>query len=105
MMGLEEIDEDITLDIGRNIDYINQEFEGYVRFEIGELYIDENHAYIPDLHKAARANGAEHIDDLIEHIESIGSINVYLFNTYSVDGDNRSMMGFTPVLSLSLIHI
>lgn len=99
MMGMEQIDESITLDIGRNIDYLNEEFEGRILFEIGRLFMDINHAYIPELHKAATGRGAQDIDALVNDIEEPGSINVYLFNTYSESEDGRSMMGFTPVLS------
>lgn len=98
-MGLKEIDERITVQIGENVEYLNQEFEGKIRFKLNRLFMDENHAYIPDLHKAASGKRNLSISSLVENIEEAGAINVYLFETYSEDGSGRSMMGFTPVLS------
>ena len=99
MMGMSDVDESVTLDIGRNIDYLNNEFENRIIFEIGKMFIDENHAYIPDLHDAAIGRGDEDIEDIVDAIEMAGSINIYIFDTYSKREDGSAMMGFTPVLS------
>ena len=63
MMGMSDVDESVTLDIGRNIDYLNNEFENRIIFEIGKMFIDENHAYIPDLHDAAIGLSLIHISE------------------------------------------
>ena len=99
MMGMSDVDESVTLDIGRNIDYLNNEFENRIVFEIGKMFMDENHAYIPDLHDAAIGHGDEDIEDIVDPIEIAGSINIYIFDTYSKRPDGAAMMGFTPVLS------
>ncbi len=69
IMGMKEIVESITYDIGRNIDYLNEEFERKILFEIGRLFMDTNHAYIPELHKAAAGRGVQDIVTLINNIE------------------------------------
>ena len=61
--------------------------------------MDTNHAYIPELHKAAAGRGVKDIVTWINNIAEPGSINFYPFTTYSESEDVRSMMGFTPVLS------
>ncbi len=99
LMGMEEIDNSITIQIGENIEYLNQEFEGQVIFELNHLVMDPNHAYIPDLHRDHLSQDRDHIDDLILPVEQAGSINVYLFDTYTIDEKLGAMMGFTPVLS------
>jgi hypothetical protein len=99
LMGQDSINEEITLQIGTNMDYLNEEFEGKIKFELNRLFMDERHAYIPDLHKAASGRKNIDITALVEGIEESGSINIYLFETYSEDGSGRSMMGFTPILS------
>ena len=38
MIGMKEIDESITFDIGRNIDYLNEEIERRILFEIRRLF-------------------------------------------------------------------
>lgn len=98
LMGLEDIDERITVQVGENVEYLNQEFEGKILFKLNRLFMDENHAYIPDLHKAASGKKNLSISSLVDGIEETGSINIYLFETYSEDDSGRAMMGFTPIL-------
>ena len=83
MMGMSDVDESVTLDIGRNIDYLNNEFENRIVFEIGKMFMDENHAYIPDLHDAAIGHGDEDIEDIVDPIEIAGSINIYICLLYT----------------------
>lgn len=98
-MGLEEVDQRITVQIGENMAYLNEEFEGKVKFELGALVMDPNKAYIPDLHLDHVLKQRRRIDRLIDPVEIPGSINVYLFETYAQEGETMAMMGFTPVLS------
>jgi len=98
MMGMDSIDQKITLGIGSNIEYLNQEFEGKVKFVLNELIMDPNGAYLPDLHKDFFTGRGQHIRSLVEPVEKKGAINVYLFDTYSADGQETALMGFTPIL-------
>ncbi len=99
LMGMETVDESITKHIGPNMDYLNAAFEGRILFELNEIFMNDNKAFIPDLHKIARSKDKSRINSLVAEVEKVGAINIYLFDTYSVDGSGRAMMGFTPVLS------
>lgn len=99
MMGLDSIDTDFIKGISENIDYLNQEFEEQVKFELNDILIDPNKAYLPDLHKDAFTEEETVINRLVEPIESKGAINVYLFDTYYLDGTNQALMGFTPTIA------
>jgi len=99
MMGMEEVDQSITVQIGSNIDYINQEFEGKIKFELGDLVLDQQHEYIPDLHTSYVKGETEYVDDMVAPIEKGRAIQVFLFNTYSKSEDHGAMLGFTPVLA------
>jgi len=100
MMGMDSVDQDITIRIGDNVTYLNQEFEGKVKFILNELVMDSNHAYLPDLHLDYFKRRGQHLHSLIDPIEREGSINVYIFNTYSADNKNSALMGFTPILRM-----
>ncbi len=100
MMGMDSVDQEITLKIGENVAYLNQEFEGKVKFIINEMIMDQNHAYLPDLHTDYFKRRGQHLQTLVKPIEKEGSINVYLFNTYSADNRNSALMGFTPILRM-----
>jgi predicted Zn-dependent protease len=99
LMGQDIVDESITLEIGANVEYLNEEFEGAVRFELNQLFMDSRHAYIPDLHRAALGNKSIKIANLIGDIEEKGSINIFLFDTYSQTDEDKALMGFTPILN------
>ena len=99
LMGMKEVDQEVTVRIGENIEYLNQEFEGRIIFELDQLVMDPNHAYIPDLHRAYIDRERNSVNALVDPIEIEGAINVYLFDTYSTDNGNSAMLGFTPVLS------
>ena len=99
LMGMQEVDQEVTVRIGENIEYLNQEFEGRIVFELDQMVMDPNHAYIPDLHKAYIDRESKSVNELVDPIEIEGAINIYLFDTYSTDNGNSAMLGFTPVLS------
>lgn len=100
MMGKDVVDESITLKIGKNIDYLNQEFEGKVKFVLNELVMESEHAYLPDLHVDYFNRRGYRLNQLIHPIEKKGSINVYLFETYKPEGQDAALMGFTPILRM-----
>lgn len=97
MMGMDSIDEKITISIGDNIKYLNEEFEGQIQFELEELFMDVNHAYLPDLHSDYKKRKSYRIESTVRAIEQQGAINIFLFKTYSHDGSNQALMGFTPI--------
>lgn len=99
MMGLDSIDSDFLRGISDNVDYINQEFEGQIKFEINEIFIDPNKAYLPDLHADAFTDEEIEINRLVRPLEKQGAINVYLFDTYYLQGTNQALMGFTPIMA------
>ncbi|MEL6123592.1 MAG: hypothetical protein AAFR14_07705 [Bacteroidota bacterium] len=99
LMGKEEVDQKITVQIGENIEYLNQEFEGRIKFRLNRLFMDPNHAYIPQLHEDFVNQSHSLVDELTRPIEITGGINVFLFETYSTNDGRSAMMGFTPVLS------
>lgn len=101
---MEEVSSDITIDIGENIEFLNQEFEGRIIFELGDLKMTNNQAYIPDLHADYLKKDKTTIDRIIKPIEEEGGINVYLFDTYLSQDSTTAMMGFTPVLSAQHKH-
>jgi len=100
MMGKDAVDESITLKIGKNIDYLNKEFEGKVKFVLNELIMESQHAYLPDLHIDFFRRRGYRLNQLIHPIEKKGSINIYLFETYKPDGQDAALMGFTPILRM-----
>jgi len=97
-MGREEVDDEVTVQIGENIEYLNQEFEGRIKFRLNRLFMDVNHAYIPDLHADFVNKERALVDELIEPIEERGAINIFLFDTYAKEDGYTAMMGFTPIL-------
>lgn len=98
MMGKDSIDEKITIQIGDNVEYLNKEFEGKVKFVIHKLVMDENHAYLPDMHTDFFRRKTGMINDLLYPVEKKGAINVFLFETYAQRGQRSALMGFTPIL-------
>lgn len=99
MMGLDSIDNDFIKGIYENVDYVNQEFEGQVKFELNNILIDPNQAFLPDLHQDAFTDEELEINKLVKPIETEGAINVYLFDTYYLQGTNQALMGFTPIMA------
>jgi len=100
MMGMDSIDESITIKIGSNVEYLNQEFEGKVKFVLNEMVMDPNHAYLPDLHIDYFKRRGQRIHSLIDPVEKTGSINIFLFETYTVENKMSALMGFTPILRM-----
>lgn len=99
MMGRDSIDEELILSIGRNVEYLNQEFEGTVLFELNELVMDANGAYLPTLHENYFYDEASMLNELTRPVEIEGGINIYLFDTYLEEGTDQALMGFTPILT------
>jgi len=98
MMGREEVDPSITVKIFENIEYLNVAFEGEISFVFNELFMDPNHAYLPDIYGNFKAGKDGVVEPIVEPIEKKGAINIYLFDTYSENGSNSALMGFTPLL-------
>ena len=99
MMGRVEADPEITVLINENINYLNEEFEGYVEFQFEQLFMDFGEAKLPDLYEEYMYHQeTASINALIKPIEVKGAINVFLFDTYAKEGTNQALMGFTPRL-------
>ncbi len=98
MMGREEVDPSITVKIFENIDYLNEAFEGQINFAFNELFMDVNHAYLPDIYAGFKEGKDEIVQPLVDPIEKEGAINIYLFDTYLEHGSSAALMGFTPLL-------
>jgi len=100
MMGMDSVDESITLKIGENVEYLNQEFEGKVKFELNGLVLEKNHAYLPDLHIDFFKQRGQRLRKIIHPIEEQGAINVFLFETYRPEDQQSALLGFTPILRM-----
>jgi len=99
MMGREEVDQSITVKIFENIEYLNEAFNGEISFVFNELFMDPNHAYLPDIYASFKqGTDSKVIEPLVSPIEKKGAINIYLFDTYCEEGMNAALMGFTPLL-------
>lgn len=99
MMGREVVDQSVTIKIFENIEYLNTAFKGQISFVFDELFMDPNHAFLPDIYKSFRVDEKEIIEPIVAPIEKKGGINIYLFDTYCEDGRSDALMGFTPLLS------
>lgn len=97
MMGLDSIDVEITKSIQSNVDYLNEEFDGWVKFKINHLVMESHGAYLPDLYVDFSRQRGHSIRRLVEPVEKSGAVNIYIFDTYSEDVD-KALMGFTPVM-------
>lgn len=97
MMGMDSIDQEITIQIGDNIKNLNEEFEGVIKFELEELFMDVNHEYLPDLHTEYKKRKSYKIESVVKAIEKKGAVNIFLFKTYSKNNSNQALMGFTPI--------
>lgn len=97
MMGRDQVDPSITVKIFENIEYLNKAFSGNISFIVDEIFMDPNHAYLPDIYKSFA--GQEIIGPIVAPIEKKGGINIFLFDTYCEPGQTAALMGFTPLLS------
>jgi len=93
IMGKEEVDESIMIDVQLNMDYLNEEFEGKIKF-----FFDNQKAYLPDIYKALLDLDDDWVDEIVSPIETQGSLNVFIFETYAEEGLGAALMGFTPLL-------
>jgi len=99
MMGMIEVDPEMTVLVNENIDFLNEEFEGVIEFEFNQFFMDHGQAYLPDLYSEYKNfEEKSSIDALIRPIEIKGAINVFLFDTYAETGTDKALMGFTPRL-------
>ena len=98
VMGREHISEEVSLAIGENIDFLNQEFSGQIQFHFDELFVDPAQAYLPDLYKDFFGESTSTLNNMLEPIEKQGGINVYVFDTYIREGEEAALTGFTPRL-------
>lgn len=98
MMGKEEVDDSTLLDIELNMTYLNEEFEGKIKFTNEYFFFDNQQAYLPDIYKAILDLNDDWVDDLVSPIELQGSLNVFIFETYAEEEINAALMGFTPLL-------
>ena len=98
LMGIDQVDERITIGVGDNVRYLNEEFEGQIIFELDELFQDYNGSYLPDIHADVLNGRMDFVEDLISPIEKHGNINVFVFPTYCPEGSDRALTGFTPIM-------
>ncbi len=100
MMGRDNLDMDVPLKIGENVEYLNQEFEGEILFELNEIFMDSQGAYLPDLYQNFRRGAHAEINRIVKPLEKKGGVNVYLFDTYCEENSSTALMGFTPRLKM-----
>ena len=101
MMGREEADANSLKLIRENVEYLNLEFEGSIKFEINSFFVNQGHALLPDLHKEYFSVEELTVDKLVKDIENKGSINVFIFDSYIVEEMQAELMGFTPIFRAS----
>ena len=101
MMGRDSADVNTILKIKENVNFLNEEFEGAVKFEAKEIFVDEGYALLPDLHKEYFGMEKKLVDSLVGDLENSGSINVFIFDSYVVEEVNAELMGFTPIFKAS----
>lgn len=101
LMGYNEDDQEVFLQIGSNMDYLNQEFEGMVGFELNELYTDVNSVWLPELYEDIYHHDSKTVNEIVAPLENAPGINVFVFPTYCKEGTDQALMGFTPILKAS----
>lgn len=80
-----------------NVEYLNREFEGKIKFEMNQYVVNEGFALLPDLHREYIGVEELTVDSLVKNIESQGSINVFIFDSYVIEDLDAELMGFTPI--------
>jgi len=98
VMGRNDISKEVSLSIGENIEFLNQEFENKVQFHFDGLFLDPVQAYLPDLFDNFFESNSNNLDDFFEPFEQQGAINVYIFDTFVREGEEVALSGFTPRL-------
>ena len=98
LMGKDEIEDADLENISKNIAYLNEEFEGLIKFELNQVFKGGEQGYIPNLRDDHLVNNQEKIENLIQPVEVTGAINVFLFDTYVRSEKRGAMLGFTPIL-------
>lgn len=99
VMGKEDVDEEVISDIQLNMDYLNSEFEGKIKFANEYYFFDNQQAFLPEIRKALLDFDDEWVNEIVSPIEIQGSLNVFIFDTYVEERINASLMGFTPLLA------
>ncbi len=97
-LGVEMLPDSLVDLIRLNVSYLNEEFEGRIKFDIFDIQNFPEHEYIPDLFDDFTKEYGRNIKKLIAPIEHQGYINIFLCNTFERKGEKAAMMGFTPVL-------
>jgi|GEM_PF-853488 len=98
IMGREEMTKEVSLAVGDNIEYLNQEFDNHVKFNFDGLYLDPVQANLPDLFDKFFEADSDNLDAMFKPFEEKGGINVYVFDTYIRKGESVALSGFTPRL-------
>jgi len=74
MMGRTEVEDEVTISIFENLEYLNETFEGQISFVFDELFMDPNHAYLPDIYKSFHSRATGIVEPIVEPIEKKGVI-------------------------------
>ena len=98
-MGNEVVEESVEQLIFQNIDYLNQEFEGLIRFEVNSIIPGGDQGYLPELRDDLLSSNYKRVERLLQPVEKKGRINIFLFDTYVRSQQRGAMLGFTPILS------
>lgn len=99
IMGTQQENKDIYHDIVDNMAYLNEEFEGYIKFKFKRYSFHNKKAQLPEIHKSLIGIDDDWVEDIVQPIEHQGTLNVFVFDTYVEEGSNAALMGFTPILS------
>ncbi|WP_235296960.1 zinc metalloprotease [Portibacter marinus] len=101
MMNRSDAEAETLRSIRKNVEYLNKEFQDVIKFEIEQFFVDEGHAYLPDLHQEYFGVEELTVDSLVRDLESKGTINVFIFESYFIEDLNAELMGFTPIFKAS----
>lgn len=103
-MGTTDVKKELGLSMGRNVEILNEEFEGKIKFELNNIFADSNGAYLPVIYRDVMKGEVTDLQKLINPIEMQGAINIYVFDTYMEEGKDIALMGFTPILRMHHHH-
>lgn len=98
LMGAAEVTDENLARLTDNVKYLNEEFEGKVKFEVDFVTTSLYTAYLPDLRMDFFVDDGSMVDHLTNPIEIEGAVNIFVFDTYAVH-DRGVLMGFTPIIS------
>ncbi len=92
------VDTIISSQIEHNIAFLNQEYEGKVKFVQGTTVKDGGKVYLPEIYDDFYASDGEVIKNFTERLELQGGVNIYICRTYLDEDGTAELLGFTPVL-------